>query len=54
LHSDNRYDPSSFCKLPEQFNPYERTMHFFARGNPQQESSGANTTGVCAATVVIV
>ena len=29
-------------------------MHFFARGNPQKEFSGANTTGVCAATVVIV
>ena len=31
-----------------------RAMHFFARGNPQAESSGANTTGVHAATVVIV
>jgi hypothetical protein len=51
---DSRYDPSVFCRLPELFNPYDRARHFFARGNPQKESFGANTTGVRSATVVIV
>lgn len=51
---NSRYDPSAFCRLPELFNPYDRARHFFARGNPQKETFGANTTGVSAATVVIV